>query len=311
MKGMDICRDYFNEICYPMLRRDYSNALPRMAAGLIGEGSECYGYDDLLSRDHDFGPGFQIFIPKEDMPRYGDSLQASLKKLPSAFRHYPPRNQSQFGDGRIGLFAIEDFYGKYIAVPGVPDRLSIWRQIPEHALSTVTNGEVFFDHLGIFTSIREELKKGYPRDIKLKKMSARLLQMAQSGQYNFPRCIKRKEYVAALLALDKFISAAMSYAYLLNDTYCPYYKWAHRGLYDLPIMGKDMASKLARLVLLSPEKESDEMAWLIEEICIRIFEDLNQRGWSGSKDAFLLEHGMHLVTLIEDPGLRGSNPWIE
>lgn len=311
MKGMDICKEYFMEVCYPILRQNFSEQLPRMAAGLIGEGSECYGYDDALSRDHDFGPGFQIFIPKEDFSIYGQRLQSTLEQLPRSFRDIPPRNTSQFGDGRIGLFAIEEFYQKYLSVPGVPDRLAIWRQIPEYALSTATNGEVFFDNLGRFTQIREELKKGYPQDIKLKKMAARLLKIAQSGQYNFPRCIKRQEYVAALLALDQFISAVMSYLYLLNDSYCPYYKWAHRGLFALPVMGKDMGDKLSRLVLLSPEKDSNEMIWLIEEICIAIFEDLKQRGWAQGNDAFLLDHGMHLVSNIKDPGLKGSNPWIE
>ncbi|MFR3343714.1 MAG: DUF4037 domain-containing protein [Anaerobutyricum sp.] len=50
----------------------------------------------------------------------------------------------------------------------MPETLSHWRQIPENALSTVTNGEVFFDHYGKFTKIREELQKGYPEDIRVK-----------------------------------------------------------------------------------------------------------------------------------------------
>lgn len=311
MKGMELCKNYFYEICYPMLIKDFRTYLPRMAAGLIGEGSECYGYDDELSRDHDFGPGFQIFIPQEDMDIYGKKLKEALLQLPVTYKNYAPRNTTALGDGRIGLFTIEDFYKKYIAVPGVPGSLAIWRQIPEHALSTVTNGQVFFDNLGQFSKIRDELQKGYPRDIKLKKMAARLLRISQSGQYNFPRCIKRGEYVASQLALDQFISAAMSLSYLLNDSYCPYYKWAHRGLNDLPILGKDMASKLSRLVILSPEKDSQEMIWLVEEICLEILKELMKENLTESREPFLLVHGTNLVKHIKDISLRDSNPWIE
>lgn len=67
IKGIELSRAYFYDVCFPVLKKEFSSYLPRMAAGLIGEGSECYGYDDAISRDHDFGPGFQIFIPIKKM----------------------------------------------------------------------------------------------------------------------------------------------------------------------------------------------------------------------------------------------------
>lgn len=258
IKGMELCRAYFYDICYPMLENEFSTYLPRMAAGLVGEGSECYGYDDEISRDHDFGPGFQIFIPKEDWTVYGDALVSRLEELPKEYKGFK-RNESFYGGGRLGIFSIEDFYKKYIAVEKVPDNLSVWRQIPEHALSTVTNGAVFFDYFGEFTRIRKELKNGYPEDVRLKKIAARLMTMAQSGQYNFSRCLKRKEYVAASLALAEFQKALLSLIYLLNHSYCPYYKWSHHGLSALPLLGKEMEEKLNRLVSLQMKSQGKEM----------------------------------------------------
>lgn len=311
IKGLDLCRAYFNEICYPVLQKEFSSFLPRMAAGLIGEGSECYGFDDEISRDHDFGPSFQIYIPKEDMPVYGERLKRRLATLPKTFQGFGARVESQYGDGRVGVFAIEDFYRKFIAAEGVPETLSHWRQIPENALSTVTNGEVFFDNYGKFTQIREELKKGYPEDVRLKKIAARLMKMAQSGQYNFPRCNKRKEYVASRLALSEFMSVSMSLVYLLNHAYRPYYKWVHRGLLSLPILGQTAYDKMNRLSVLSIEKDGKEMEWLVEEFCVQCVEELKAQGLTDSSEAFLLMQGPEVLKRIKEPTLKNSNPWVE
>ena len=245
------------------------------------------------------------------MPVYGERLKHRLATLPKTFQGFGARVESQYGDGRVGVFTIEDFYRKFTAAERVPDTLSHWRQIPENALSTVTNGEVFFDNYGEFTRIREELKKGYPEDVRLKKIAARLMKMAQSGQYNFPRCNKRKEYVASRLALSEFMSVSMSLVYLLNHAYRPYYKWVHRGLLDLPILGQNAYDKMQRLSVLSLEKDSREMEWIIEEFCVACVEELKAQGLTSSSEAFLLAQGPEVLKRIQEPALRNSNPWVE
>ena len=61
MKGLDISRKYFEEYGLPMLREQFPAWADRVAAGLIGSGSECFGFDDEVSRDHDFEAGFCLF----------------------------------------------------------------------------------------------------------------------------------------------------------------------------------------------------------------------------------------------------------
>ena len=63
MTGLEIARGYFEEYGRPMLEREFPEVLPQLAAGLCGSGSECFGYDDDISRDHDFAPGFLLFLP--------------------------------------------------------------------------------------------------------------------------------------------------------------------------------------------------------------------------------------------------------
>ena len=56
-------------------------------------------------------------------------------------------------------------------------------------------------------------------------IAGNLLLMAQSGQYNYMRCISHGEEGAAQLAVAEYVKAAMSVAFLLNKKYQPFYKW--------------------------------------------------------------------------------------
>ncbi len=54
MQGLELTRLFFEECGRPMLEEQFPDLLPFLAAGLFGSGSECFGYDDEISRDHDF-----------------------------------------------------------------------------------------------------------------------------------------------------------------------------------------------------------------------------------------------------------------
>lgn len=55
MKGLDLSKLFYTEQVRPALAQRFPQLLPRIAAGLVGEGSQCFGYDDDLSQDHDWG----------------------------------------------------------------------------------------------------------------------------------------------------------------------------------------------------------------------------------------------------------------
>ena len=87
--------------------------MSRAAAGLSGQGSECLGLDDEVSRDHDFGPGFCIWLSDEDFERYGEELQAAYRELPREFLGFT-RLDSGKGAQRTGVMRTSDFYRYYI-----------------------------------------------------------------------------------------------------------------------------------------------------------------------------------------------------
>ena len=67
MKGLELSEKYYKTFGEPMLKEQFPELFPKIAAGLIGGGSEVLGYDDVVSQDHDYGPGFCLFLPDENI----------------------------------------------------------------------------------------------------------------------------------------------------------------------------------------------------------------------------------------------------
>ena len=307
MKGMELSRLYYEKVCKPVIEKEAGELTERTAVGLVGEGSECYGYDDEISRDHDFGPSCCFWLTKEDYRIYGGKLREILDSLPKSFMSFPALKISEWGDGRRGVLNTESFYRKFTGKENGPETLDEWRMIPETNLSIVTNGSVFSDPLGEFTKIRNRLLEYYPEDIRLDKIASRCMKIAQSGQYNLGRCLKRGEFVAARIAEAEFINESIYMIYLLNKKYMPFYKWMHKDMQFLPILGKEVHNLLNNLISIQ-NSEKPETA---EKICGLIINELKIQGISENKSDFLLDHGPDIQRKISDESLRNSNPWID
>ena len=307
MKGMELSRLYYEEVCKPVIEKEAGELTERTAVGLVGEGSECYGYDDEISRDHDFGPSCCFWLTKEDYRKYGGKLREILDSLPKSFMSFPALKMSEWGGGRRGVLNTESFYRKFTGKENGPETLDEWRMIPETNLSIVTNGSVFSDPLGEFTKIRNRLLEYYPEDIRLDKIASRCMKIAQSGQYNLGRCLKRGEFVAARIAEAEFINESIYMIYLLNKKYMPFYKWMHKDMQFLPILGKEVHNLLNNLISIQ-NSEKPETA---EKICGLIINELKIQGISENKSDFLLDHGPDIQRKISDESLRNSNPWID
>jgi hypothetical protein len=293
-----------------MLAEVFPDYESRAAIGLSGDGSEAYGYDDEISRDHDFGAGFCIWLTDADYEKLCDQLNLAFEKLPTLYKGFPRRDLDCHGVNRIGAMKTSEFYMRYTGLARVPREHFEWRRIPEHLLAAATNGEVFHDNHGDFTRIRQGLLAHYPADIRLKKLAACCARMAQSGQYNYNRCLKRGERVAALSALGEFIDAAGSAVYCINQKYKPYYKWAHRGLRDINILPA-VHSQLSHIEEALRANNETTVSGLIEEICDSVASELKREGLSRSDSDFLLDHAYEVGSHIEDSALRALNVFVE
>lgn len=256
MTGLELSEKLYKEHFSDTLKNDFSDIYDQLAVGLVGSGSECYGYDDEFSIDHDFDCGFSIFY-KEctiDRKRLFD-LEKAYYKLPSQFEGIRRDKLNPTLKERHGLISIEDFYLNKVGFEYGDLTNEAWLNIPEHYLLEATNGKVFMDNLGVFSEIRAKLSK-YPEDITLKKMAGNLLIMSQSGLYNYERCIKHNEDGAAQLSVIEFTKHAMNTIFLLNNQYVPFYKWSFKAMRNLKVLG-NLSSSLE--FLISSDNMSDNI----------------------------------------------------
>ena len=298
MNGLELSLRYWQEVGRPAFEKGCPEVLERAAVGLVGEGSECFGFDDEISRDHDWGPGFCVWLTPEDAAAFGQRAGAVYRALPEEFLGWRRLRVSPETAHRVGVQVIPDFYGRYIGFDHPPQTVREWRMSPEHGLSVVTNGQVFQDPLDEFSAFRRALLEGYPEQLRRKKLAAVCATAAQAGQYNFPRCLRRGESVAALSALAEFVRDIQRAIFLLNRRFTPYYKWTHRALGQLPVLGAATAPLLRQLAE-EPERRIER----IEAICDQVITQLRREGLSTGPSDFLLDHAVEIQAGITDPQL--------
>ena len=315
IQGLDLARAYWEQVGRPMLEERYPQYRNRIAVGLMGHGSDCYGFDDAISRDHDFGPGFCLWLTSEDYQAIGDKLQKDYEALPTEFMGFGSRTDSVRAKGanrRVGVFEIGAFFESLTGYRQAPpeDHPHEWLLLDEATLAAATNGRIFADPLGQMLATRQGFK-AMPDDVRLCLISRRLGMIAQAGQYNLPRSLQRGDGAAAMLSINEFVKASASLIFLINNPltvgYLPYYKWTFAALRRLS--GR-MATRLADLTeqledilrLASAacyggqgfgeggkgaRPAAESITKLVESICARIVEELQAEGLTNSPETFL------------------------
>lgn len=305
MKGLETAKQYYEIYGRQMIRGQFPERADQTAAGLVGYGSECLGFDDEISTDHDYCPSFCIWLPRELYQQCGKEMQAAYDALPKEFMGCSARVEEGQGKGRVGVLCLEDFYLEILGTDRVPETEAEWFSLSEAALSTATNGAVFEDPCGKFTRIREGLLSYYPQEVWLKKLAESLARAAQAGQYNYARAMKRGERIAAEIALTEFVKETMQIVYLLNKKYAPFYKWMHRGMKELVVCSEigDMLALLYQIPdpaaawegvgagdFLYHLNTDDGRVLVIEAVCNVLVQTLNEMELSGRQDNFLQNH---------------------
>ncbi len=283
VRGLDLCREYYETLGKPMLESLFPDYLDRIAVGLVGEGSDCFGYDDDFSRDHDWGPDFCIWVTKETYAEIGERLEAAYNELPLEWKGFKRKVTPQ-ARHRRGVMTIDFFYRRLLQTSDY-DAID-WRQVSDAALAACVNGEVFTDPEGIFTSIREKLMLGYPEEIQYLKLAQSVALVAQCGQYNYGRMKKRGDDVTARIMLGDALREAMKIQHYMENRFPPHDKWLFRSLQET-----EAGWKLS--MMLGNEFSNRDKQ--IESVAEYLVEELYQRSLISDIDFYLGEHSEELL----------------
>lgn len=309
--GLELCRRYYEEYGRPMIAAQFRAYESVIAVGLVGKGSDCFGFDDTLSQDHDYGPRFVMWVTKKVYEEIGEELQEAYESLPKSFMGVE-RIETFHGRDRCGVMIIEEFYKNLLGfnLVGMLDHnsggsasgkesmetIKSWLAVHDYALAAAVNGEVFRDDEGIFTRYRNMLAEYYPKAVWYRKIAQTCALFSQNGQYNLPRMRMRGQLVAAELAKAECAKHAMKLYYLLNRKYAPHDKWLFKGMPENPQMtiheeGAEqagVAQLVERISLLSVDQEHEtELTTAIESLAVIFANELEKKNMVGKCDLYL------------------------
>lgn len=221
MKGMELCRRFYDECVRGIMEENFAGLL--YSAGLLGFGSDILGYDDDVSQDHDWGPRLYIFLCEEDAERSKEVFNMLGRRLPASFCGYPVCFDEPDIKPRITVGTYADYLEGVLGVRSA-DGLSLahWLAFSEHKLLTLQKGQLFRDDLEICREI--EKLRYYPEDVWTYLLMSDWSCLAEERAF-VKRTSSRGDNIGSRLICARLAQRIMHLCFLYEKQYAAYPKW--------------------------------------------------------------------------------------
>jgi hypothetical protein len=282
--GLQLSELFYKEAVGPILRASFPHL--GYAAARLGYGSEVLGYDDAMSRDHDWGPRLTLFLPDDNLKTEKPKIDEVLgNKLPHQFRGYstnwslPREDQTwalvELAEGpinhRVEITSVRDFLLGYIGFDITGELTPAdWLTFPQQKLLGITAGKVFHDDVEL-QAVREYFS-WYPQDVWLY-LLASVWQRIGQEEHLMGRAGEAGSEIGSALIAARLVSDILRLCFLLEKRYAPYPKWFGQAFSQLKSSGV-LGPILAKV--LQSENWQARDRWLASsyETCMRMFNDL-------------------------------------
>ncbi|PDS80661.1 DUF4037 domain-containing protein [Rhizobium sp. L43] len=267
MQGIELSRGFYTDIVRPWL----SEAAPelRYSAALIGYGSELLGFDDDVSKDHNWGPRVHIFLSRDDFNNCAPRLVDEFSKVAPAHylgepigwrsRPHPPANGAEtIGALEHGLefHTLKALLEGHFAVRSVKNLNALqWLGFAEQKLLAFTSGAVFHDDDSRLSQARDRL--GYfPDDVWLYKIACQWRRIAEEQAF-VGRAGQVGDDLGSRIIAARLVRDVMRMGFLLERRYAPYSKWLGSSFARLPI-AEPLSPHLQRALLSGEWTERED-----------------------------------------------------
>ncbi|MEJ8553920.1 DUF4037 domain-containing protein [Tepidibacter sp. Z1-5] len=256
MKGLELNRKFAMDVVINLINEYFPFLADKYAIGLIGYGSDVLGYDDEISRDHEWGPRCQVWLSEDHYKKYGKEIDKMLSvKLPLKFLGYYTRYKvdndipvlvpSEAIEGsmhHVALTTVWRYLKIQYEIESEKPTYIDWLCLPEQKLLELTRGKIFYDPIGDISLIREKFNY-LPEEVWCFKLMYTWMNIDHLEIVGL--CGKRGDILSAKLALHKIVDCIIRLTFLLNRKYCPGTpKWISKEFYNLPRLATEIGEKI-------------------------------------------------------------------
>jgi uncharacterized protein DUF4037 len=273
MKGLEIARDFFFSWGRPFLTAQFPDLAGRVAAGRM-LGSDVLGGDDEISRDHDWGPQFDLFLSADDFAAFGGELARVMNA--AAPNPWKGSRLAGAGDTSVRVESIPEWFRKYLKLTRFPLDAADWPPSSvESGLYFVRHGEVWVDGTGELSRWRSALHR-YPEEVLRSRLAEECFRIWQHGEYNFvQRMARRRDPIAIAICLGEFVTAVMRIVLLMSGDFTPYWKWLAFEFRKRP-EAQPYVKMLDELVSI---RHIDRQVEIVQSVCGLVHRQLLDGGW--------------------------------
>ena len=331
IKGLTLGELFYEEAARPLLETHFPS-LPYSAA-MLGWSSEVLGYDDEESRDHNWGPRFQLFLTGDDYRTRGEEIRETFARLlPREFRGYSTNFRSIPGDGgnvvlaepaesgpvkhKIDLETVEGWFNYNMGrTPEGELTAADWLTFSEQKLLAFTSGRVFRDDLGLET-VRRKFSY-YPEDVWLYLLACEWKYIGDEEAFVGRAGFVGDELGSSLVAA-RIVRRLMRLCFLYERRYAPYSKWFGTAFARLGC-GPELTPLMRAALLADGWRERERRLALVYEAVARLHNDTRitepiEAKVSPHGRPYIILHterfGLALLRRLESLGFPGTKFWV-